>query len=231
MREYSYKTRKLKFAKGVQDDLSALNHQLQIINTEQITSIGEVEGKLTEVRKKISEIESKIQSGEIEPFQIEQYSDMLSDLRQKDRDYQNIVDTYNESSSGDYIGRMVSEVKARMSAQEKEKLRYLQEQKYEIYLPNDDNYAAFSELEQTPTIRNYTKAASGSWFDTEGENLAQKLENICNTHRNIVVGMVFKVGEEAYFVDTVGFKVLRDFDKTAIEEKREKSEVRKIHRR
>ncbi|WP_177219615.1 hypothetical protein [Ruminococcus albus] len=47
-----------------------------------------------------------------------------------------------------------------MTEQEKEKLRHLQEQKYEIYLPNDDNYAALAELKRPPTIDNYTKSYS-----------------------------------------------------------------------
>ncbi|SEL23597.1 relaxase/mobilization nuclease domain-containing protein [Ruminococcus albus] len=221
MQEYSYETRKLKFAKEVQDDWENLSQQLNIINSEQITSIGDVEGKLTAVRKKISEIENSIKAGEIEAFQIEQYSDMLLMFRQQERDYQSIADTYNESSSGDYISRMVTEVKARMSEQEKDKLRHLQEQKYEIYLPNDDNYAALAELKRPPTIDNYTMSYSGSWFDAEGESVVQKLESICNTNRNIAVGMIIKVGGTAYFVDTMGFKQIIGFEKPAVEKKSE----------
>ncbi len=227
MQEYSYRTRKLKFAKEVQADLLSLNHQLQIINSEQINSIGEVEGKLTAVRKKIADIENKIKAGEIEPFQMEHYSELLSQLRQQEHDYQCIVDTYNESSSGDYISRMVSEVMSRMTEQEKDKLRHLQEQTYEIYLPNDDDYAALAELKRPPTIDNYTKSYSGSWFDTEGESVAQRLESICNTNRNIAVGMIIKVGGAAYFVDTMGFKQIIGFDNPTVEKKQEKPEPKR----
>lgn len=227
MQEYSYQTRKLKFAKCVQDDLNNLNHQLYIINSEQINSIGEVEGKLSTIRKKIEDIESKIKSGEIEPFQMERYSELLSQLRQQERDYQNIVDTYNGSSSEDYISRMVNEVKERMSEQENDKLRHLQEQRYEIYLPNDDNYAAYAGLKQPPTIGKYKKVFGGSWFDTEGESVSQRLENICNTNKGIAVGMIIKVGGAAYFVDEIGFKALPNFDKPAPEQGQKKAEVKK----
>lgn len=190
-----------------------------ILNTEKLNSIGEVEGRLNDIRKHIADTESKIKNGEIEPFQIGLYSDMFSQLRQQECDYQSIVDTYNGSSSGDYISQMVSEVKARMSEQEKVKLRHLQEQTYEIYLPNDDNYAAFAELKRTPNISNYTKVNIGSWFDTDGENISQRLESICKTHKSIAVGMVIKIGGSAYFVDEIGFKALPDFDKPATEKK------------
>lgn len=227
MQEFSHETRKFRFAKSVQDDLNSLNHQLQIINSEQINSIGEVEGKLNAVRKKIADIESKIKSGEIEPFQMERYSELLSQLRQQERDYQSIVDTYNGSSSGDYISRMVASVQEKMSEQEKDKLRHLQEQRYEIYLPNDDNYVPLAEVKQSPTITNYSKVYEGSWFDTEGESVSQRLENICSTHKGIAVGMIIKVGGAAYFVDEIGFKALPNFDKPAPEQEQKKAEVKK----
>ncbi len=227
MQEFSHETRKFRFAKSVQDNLNSLNHQLHIINSEQINSIGEVEGKLNAVQKKIADIESKIKSGEIEPFQIERYSELLSQLRQQERDYQSIVDTYNGSSSGDYISRMVAAVHERMSEQEKDKLRHLKEQRYEIYLPNDDNYVPLAEVKQSPTITNYSKVYEGSWFDTEGESVSQRLENICNTHKGIAVGMIIKVGGLAYFVDEIGFKALPNFDKPAPEQEQKKGEVKK----
>lgn len=227
MQEYSYKTRKLKFAKVVQDDLSALNHQLCIINTEHINSIGEVEGKLAAVRKKIAEIENKIRVGEIEAFQMEHYSELLSQLRQQERDYQSIADTYNESSSGDYISRMVSEVKARMTEQEKDKLRHLQEQKYEVYIPSNDRYMDYVEHRAVPTIAEYGKVAEGSWYDTEGENIYQRLQSIYDTNKSIYVGFVIKVEGRAFMVDKKGFKELPDFDKPALEKKQEKSEPKK----
>ncbi|SFD11204.1 relaxase/mobilization nuclease domain-containing protein, partial [Ruminococcus albus] len=90
IQDYSYRTRKLKFAKGVQDDLENLSHQLNIINSEKINSIGEVDDKLSTVRKKVSEIENSIKAGEVEPFQIEHYSELLSQLRQQERDYKSI---------------------------------------------------------------------------------------------------------------------------------------------
>ena len=227
MQEFSHETRKFRFAKSVQNDLENLNHQLHIINSEGINSIGEVEEKLNTVRKKIADIESKIESGEIEPFQMERYSELLSQLRQQERDYQSIVDTYNNSSSGDYISRMVSEVKARMSEQEKDKLRHLQEQTYEIYLPNDNNFVPLAEVKQNPTITNYSKVYEGSWFDTEGESVSQRLESICNTNKGIAVGMIIKVGGTAFFVDEIGFKALRNFDKPELEQEQKKAEVKK----
>lgn len=224
IQEYSYETRKLKFAKGVQDDLANLNHQLHIINTEQITSIGEVEGKLSAVRKKISEIENSIKAGEIKAFQIEQYTDMLTKLRQQEHDYQCIVDTYNESSYSDYISRMVSEVKARMSEQEKDKLRHLQEQKYEVYIPTNDRYMDYVEHRAVPSAAEYGKVSEGSWYDTEGESIYQRLQSIYDTNKSIYVGFVIKVEGRAFMVDKKGFKELPDFDKPALEKKQEKAE-------
>ena len=227
IQDYSYRTRKLKFAKVVQDDLSALNHQLHIINSEQITSIGEVEGKLSAVRKKISEIENSIKAGEIEAFQIEQYSDMLVKFRQQEHDYQSIADTYNESSSGDYISRMVSEVKARMTEQEKEKLRHLQEQMYEVYIPTNDRYMDYVDHRAVPTAAEYGKVSEGSWYDTEGENIYQRLQSIYDTNKSIYVGFVIKVDGRAFMVDKKGFKELPDFDKPAVEKKQEKAEPKR----
>ncbi len=227
MQEFSHETRKLKFVRGVQDDLYALNHQLKIINSEQITSIGEVEGKLSAVRKKISEIENKIRAGEVEAFQIEQYSDMLTKLHLQERDYKSIMDTFNESSSGDYISRMVSEVKARMTEQEKDKLRHLQEQKYEIYIPTNDRYMDYVEHRAVPSAAEYGKVAEGSWYDTEGESIYQRLQSIYDTNKSIYVGFVIKVEGRAFMVDKKGFKELPDFDKPAVEKKQEKSEPKK----
>lgn len=227
MQEYSYETRKFRFAKSVQDDLSALNHQLHIINSEGISSIGEVEGKLAAVRRKIADIENSIKAGEVEPFQMEHYSQLLSQLRQQEHDYQCIADTYNESSSGDFISRMVSEVKARMTEQEKDKLRHLQEQKYEVYIPTNDRYMDYVEHRAVPSVAEYGKVAEGSWYDAEGESIYQQLQSIYDTNKSIYVGFVIKVEGRAFMVDKKGFKELPDFDKPAVEKKQEKDEPKK----
>jgi hypothetical protein len=203
-----------------------LNHQLHIINSEQINSIGEVESKLNAVKKQIVDIESKIKGGEIEPFQIERYSELLSQLRKQEKDYQNIMDTYNESSE-DYISRMVSEVKARMTEQEKDKLRHLQEQKYEVYIPTNDRYMDYVEHRAVPSAAEYGKVSEGSWYDAEGESIYQRLQSIYDTNKSIYVGFVIKVEGRAFMVDKKGFKELPDFDKPAVEKKQEKAEPKR----
>lgn len=211
MKEYSYETQKYSFAKSVQSDIYLLNHQLSIINNERINSIGELEGKLALVKKKIADIESKIREGEITSWQIEHYSDMLKQLKEQQADYQAIVDTYYDASSGDYISRLVSEAKARMTEQEKAKLQHLKEMKYEIYFPNDDNYCAFADLKVAPNIQNYSKVYEDSWYDVEGNDIGEQLECIYKNKKFIGIGEVIKVGNDAYYVDTRGYKQLRNF--------------------
>ena len=212
LKEYSSETRKYSFAQSVQTDIYSLNHQLSIINKEHINSIGELEGKLAQVNKKIADIENKIREGEITSWQIDNYSEMLKKLRQQQVDYQSIVDTYYDASSGDYISRLVREAKSRMTEQEKAKLQHLKEMKYEIYFPNDNISCAFADLKNAPNIQNYSKAYEDSWYDVEGNSIGEQLECIYKNKKFIGVGAVIKVSGDAYYVDTRGYKQLRNFD-------------------
>ena len=218
MRKYSYQTRKYAFAQSVQSDIYEINHQLSIINSEHISSIGELEGKLAQVINRISEIESKLSEGELLPWQIDKYSDTLAELRTKEKEYQSIKNTYDEDMKGDYISRMVKAARERMTEQEKAKLEHLKSLKYDIYLPNDDNYASLSDLKCTPNIGNYSKVYTGNWYDAEGIYLKDQLEDICRNMNNIRVGAVIFVDGKAFYVNDKGFVFIKDFDKPISEQ-------------
>lgn len=149
---------------------------------------------------------------------------MLKQLKQQQMDYQSIVDTYYDASSGDYIYRLVNAAREKMTEQEKAKLQHLKEMQYEIYFPNDNISCAFADLKTTPNIQNYSKVYEDSWYDIEGKNIAEQLECIYKNNRSVGVGAVIKVNGKYYYVDTYGFKQIRGFDE-AIKKTKQKAPI------
>lgn len=60
MKEFSFETRKFSFAQSVKDTTAVLANQLSIINEEGLSSISQVENKLSEIEKDIAETQLQI---------------------------------------------------------------------------------------------------------------------------------------------------------------------------
>lgn len=275
MEQFRYETRKFSFAQSVKNNTAILVNQLAVINSESITSISQVENKLTEVNKVIAETQTQLDElgkkkksaeeiisaadryfrkyglfekgkqypkekqrsdkallakyrikseNDIVAFRknIQEYSDKITDLqaqlggiKKKEADYQSIIETYKNSSDSDYISRLVKEARERMSAQENAKLKALQEEAFELYYPNGEINIPFQELKTKPNIDDYSKIGRGNWFDVDGENVAQKLENIYSANP-LPIGSVILVKahncQKAFYVNDIGFMPLDGFN-------------------
>ena len=90
------------FAKPIekQVDVYKLSKMLAVINKDHISSIGDLEGRIMQLRK-----EYEKSKGE--------------KCREKLREYLYIRDTYNEISKGDYISKLVKEEKLRREQEQK----------------------------------------------------------------------------------------------------------------
>jgi len=286
MDEFQVQTRKFSFAKSVKDTTAMIASQLKIINGEGLSSISQVENKLSEVEKDIAETQLLINKLEadknsasevisaaerffkrysvfkkgteypkfkkqedkallaeygivsldnIEKFRenIRDYSERITELQtqineimKKEDDYKGIIDTYKNCSEDDYISRLVKAAKEKLSTQENAKLKALQEENYTVYFPKNGISLSFSQLTENPNIDDYYEYASGKWFDIDGAELSNKLENVYQK-TSAAVGTVIVVNtcekHISYYVDDVGFKFVENFTVSKLEQLRQKS--------
>lgn len=283
---FSFKTRKFSFAKSVKDTTAVLANQLEIINGEGLSSIYQVENKLSEIEKGIADIQLQINDLEadknsaseiisaaeryfkkysvfeksaeypkikrqedkallakygikslddIAQFRenIQEYSEKITllqvqfaEIKKKEDDYKSIIETYKNCSEDDYIFRLVKAAREKMDRQESAKLRALQEERYTIYSCGNNDYLPFKQLDKEPNVDDYIKKNVGSWFDVEGDNVGEKLENIYQSCPDIVVGDVIVVKtqnrETAFYVNDYGFIAFEGFMKSRSEQLRQK---------
>lgn len=283
--EFQVQTRKFSFAKSVKDTTAMLASQLEIINGEGLSSISQVENKLSEIEKDIEKAQSQINKLEadknsareiisaaeryfkkysvfkksseypkskrqedkallakygitslddIAKFRenMQEYSEritalqrQINEIKKKEDDYKSIVDTYKNCSEDDYISRLVKAAREKMDRQETAKLKAFQEESYTVYFPENGTSLSFSQLNESPNIDDYYEYASGKWFDIEGAELSDKLENIYQK-TSAAVGAVIVVNtcgkRISYYVDDVGFRIVENFTVSKSEQLRQK---------
>ena len=286
MKEFQVQTRKFSFAKSVKDTTTMLANQLEIINGEGLSSITQVENKLSEIEKDITKTQLQIDKLEtdknsaseiisaaerhfkrysvfkksteypkaernsdkallakygikslddIAKFRenMQEYSERITELQEqlnkikkKEDDYKSIIDTYKNCSDEDYISRLVKAARKKMDRQEMAKLKALQEESYTVYFPENGISLSFSQLTESPNIDDYYEYTNGKWFDIEGAELSDKLENIYQK-TFAAVGAVIVVNtcgkQISYYVDDVGFRLVENFTVSKSEQLRQKT--------
>lgn len=158
----------------------------------------------------------------------------INEIQKKEDDYKSIIETYKNCSEEDYISRLVKAAREKMDRQETAKLKALQEESYTVYSCGNNNYLPFKQLDKKPNIDDYIKKNVGSWFDIEGNNVGDKLENIYQSCPDIVVGDVIVVKtqnrETAFYVNDYGFIAFEGFMKSRSEQLRQKQLQEEKHK-
>ena len=157
----------------------------------------------------------------------------ISEIQKKEDDYKSIIDTYKDCSEGDYISRFVKATREKMDRQEMTKLKALQEECYSVYFPKNGVSLPFCKLTESPNIDDYYEYASGNFFDIEGAEFSDKLENIYQK-TSAAVGAVIVVNTVekriSYYVDDVGFRLVEDFTVSKSEQLRQKQLQEENHK-
>mgnify|MGYP001032763935 FL=1 len=150
----------------------------------------------------------------------------ICEIQKKEDDYKSIIETYKNCSEDDYISRLVKAARDKMNRQETAKLKALREESYTVYSCGNNNYLPFKQLDTKPNVDEYIKKNVGSWFDVEGDNVGDKLENIYQGCPDMVVGDVIVVKaqnrEAAFYVNDYGFIAFEGFMKSRSEQLRQK---------
>ena len=157
---------------------------------------------------------------------ITELQEQLSEIKKKEDDYKSIINTYKNCSEGDYISKLLRVAREKMDKQETAKLKALQEESYEVYFPQNGISLSFSRLTESPNIDDYYEYANGKWFDIEGAELSDKLENIYQkTSAAVGAVIVLNIGRKriSYYVDDVGFRFVENFTVSKSEQLRQKS--------
>lgn len=210
MTEFQSQTKSFSFAKSVKDTSDMIANQLTVVNCEKLNSV-------SQVKERLSELEKQEQTDEI---------------RQKIKIYREILETCSDE---DYISKLVRLSREKMDGQEKARLKALENESYELYYRSDENYTALKNQRSIPNIDDYFAHGGGSWIDIEGEDLANKLENVYAANQ-LPIGAVILVkkqnGQQAYYVDEIGFKAIPDFmnsrsEQLLHEEKQKQTAVKK----
>ncbi|MDE6595474.1 MAG: hypothetical protein K2K44_05640, partial [Oscillospiraceae bacterium] len=285
MKDFQVQTRKFSFAKSIKNTTAVLANQLEIINGEGLSSITQVENKLSEIEKNIADTQLQInkleddknfaseiilaaeryfkkhsvfkKSAEYPKYKrqedktllakygikslddiakfrenMQEYSEritalqtQINEIEKKEDDYKSIMDTYKNCSDDDYVSRLVKAARKKMDRQETAKLKALQEESYEVYFPENGVSLSFRELTESPNIDGYYEYANGKWFDIDGAELSDKLENIYQK-TSAAVGAVIVVNtcgkRISYYVDDVGFRFVENFTVSKSEQLRHK---------
>ena len=150
----------------------------------------------------------------------------INEIKKKEDDYKSIIETYKNCSEDDYISRLIRAAREKMDGQETAKLKALREESYTFYSCKNNDYLPFKQLDKEPNVDDYIKKNVGSWFDVEGDNVGDKLENIYQSCPDIVVGDVIVVKtqnrETAFYVNDYGFIGFDGFMKSRSEQLRQK---------
>lgn len=150
----------------------------------------------------------------------------ICEIQKKEDDYKSIIETYKNCSEDDYISRLVKAARKKMDRQETAKLKALREESYTVYSCGNNNYLPFKQLNKEPNVDDYIKKNTGSWFDVEGDNVVDKLENIYQSCHDMVVRDVIVVKvqnrETAFYVNDYGFIAFEGFMRSRSEQLRQK---------
>ena len=150
----------------------------------------------------------------------------INEIKKKEDDYKSIIDTYKKCSEDGYISRLVKAAREKMDKQEMAKLKALQKESYEVYFPENGISLSFSQLTENPNIDDYYEYVNGKWFDIDGAELSDKLENIYQkTSAAVGAVIVLNIGGKriSYYVDDVGFRLVENFTVSKSKQLRQKT--------
>ncbi|MCM1167519.1 MAG: relaxase/mobilization nuclease domain-containing protein [Lachnospiraceae bacterium] len=220
--KFGFETRKFSFAQSVKDTTTMLGDQLRIINGEGLSSLSDVKNKSAEIeneiRKTQEQLEILLKHFVINRSKIDELKSKLQALEKKRGVYKNVIQTCSDE---DYISRLARLARERMTEQENAKLSELQQEKYTVYCPQTVEQLPYKQLSKLPNIADYFQVSEGNWIDVDGEEIADKLEEIY-LQNSIPIGSVIVVkGREKaqyFYVNDVGFVRFGDFEKSQIEQ-------------
>ena len=215
--KFGFETRKLSFAQSVKGTTAMLVEQLKIINEEGLSSIQDVRNKVADIENEILKTQEQLNALSKNNEEIAALKTELSDLKKKEGVYKSIIQT---CSNEDYISRLVRLAREQMTEQENEKLRTLQQEKYTVYCPQKIEQLQYKKLSKCPNIDKYFQVGEGNWIDIDGNDLAEKLEEVYQRN-SIPIGSVIVVGgsekTQYFYVNDVGFVRFSDFEKSPME--------------
>lgn len=219
--KFGFETRKFSFAQSVKDTTVVLGNQLNIINEEGLSSIQDLRNKVTDIENEVRKTQEQLNA--LSKHFIRNYDEIttlknvLAALENQEIIYKDILQT---CSNEDYISRLVRLAREKMTEQESAKLRELQQEKYIIYCPHSVEQLPYKKLSKLPNIDEYFQVSEGSWIDIDGDDLAEKLEEVYQQN-SIPIGSVIVVKDsektQYFYVNDVGFVRFSDFEKTTIE--------------
>lgn len=214
--KFGFETRKFSFAQSVKDTTAMLGNQLNVINEEGLSSIQDVRNKLADIENEIRKTQEQLNA--LSKHYINNYNEVsilkerLAALEKKEGVYKNILQT---CSNEDYISRLVRLAQEQMTEQENAKLCELQQEKYIVYCPQTIEQLPYKKLSKCPNIDKYFQVSEGNWIDIDGNDLAEKLEEVYQQN-SIPIGSVIVVRDsekaQYFYVNDVGFIRFNDFE-------------------
>lgn len=210
--KFGFETRKFSFAQSVKDTTAMFGNQLNVINEEGLSSLQDVRNKAADTENEIHKTQDQLNALSKNNEEIAALKTELSDLKKKEGVYKGIIQT---CSNEDYISRLVRLAREQMTEQENEKLRTLQQEKYTVYCPQKIEQLPYKKLSKRPNIDEYFQVGEGNWIDIDGNDLAEKLEEVYQQN-SIPIGSVIVVKDSEktryFYVNDVGFVRFNDFE-------------------
>ena len=196
-------------------------NQLNVINEEGLSSIQDVNKKLLDSENEILKTQEQLGILSKQFFknrdEIAAPKNTLAALEKKENIYKDILQT---CSSEDYISRLVRLAREKMTEQEMLKFQSLQQEKYIIYCPHSVEQLPYKNLSKRPNIDEYFPVVEGNWIDIDGDDLAEKLEEVYQQN-SIPIGSVIAVKDsektQYFYINDVGFVRFSDFEKPLFE--------------
>lgn len=219
--KFGFETRKFSFAQSVKDTTAMFGNQLNVINEEGLSSLQDVRNKAADTENEIRKTQEQLNT--LSKHFVKNYDEIatlknaLAALEKQENIYKDILQT---CSNEDYISCLVRLAREQMTEQENEKLRTLQQEKYTVYCPQTIEQLPYKKLSERPNIDEYFKVSEGNWIDIDGNDLAEKLEEVYQQY-SIPIGSVIVVRDsekpQYFYVNDVGFVRFNDFEKSTIE--------------
>ncbi|MDE7362946.1 MAG: relaxase/mobilization nuclease domain-containing protein [Oscillospiraceae bacterium] len=214
--KFGFETRKFSFAQSVKDTTVMLGSQLNVINEEGLFSIQDVKNKLVDIENEIRKIQEQLNVSSKQLFkkrdEIAVLKNALSALESRENIYKNILQTCSDE---DYISCLVKLAREKMTEQENAKLRELHQEKYIVYCPQKTEQLPYNKLSKRPNIEEYFQVSEGNWIDIDGNDLAEKLEEVYQQN-SIPIGSVIVVKDsektQYFYVNDVGFVRFSNFE-------------------
>ena len=215
--KFGFEARKFSFAQSAKDTAAMLGNQLNVINEEGLSSIQDVNKKLLDSENEIRKTQEQLG---ILSKQFFKKSDEISILKNASAALENRKNNYRDilqsCSNENYISRLVRLAREKMTEQELLKFQSLQQEKYTIYCPKNVDQLPYKKLSKRPNIDDYFQVSEGNCIDIDGDDLAEKLEEVYQQNF-IPIGSVIVVrdNEKAhyFYVNDVGFVRFSDFEK------------------